>query len=118
MRYRCSQFYMAHAFPTHFGPGNLYAATITYNPFVANALVLAAMTLPVLLRTKDLFAKQTFFFWFKGSVIDGFGLFHFASGPSPNLLWRGQTNAQGIKIIDIQQNSSPFTNGRLSVYII
>ncbi len=105
---RGCQFDMAHALPANLGPGDLHTAAVTNYALVANALVLAAMAFPVLLGTEDFFAKQAFPFGLESSIVDSFRFLDLTPGPGPNLLRRGQTNPQGIEIVDIQQGISPF----------
>ena len=49
---------MAHALPAHLAAGDLHAAAVTDLALVADALVFAAVALPVLGRPKDALAEQ------------------------------------------------------------
>ena len=80
------------AFATHFLFGHFHTATVADDAFIANALVLAAMALVVLGGTEDAFAEQAVALGLVGSVVDGFGLQHFAVGVGLNLFGRGQSD--------------------------
>ena len=59
MRDRRSQLDMPHALTPHFSARDLNSATIADHALKANALILAAMALPIFGRTKDLFTEET-----------------------------------------------------------
>jgi hypothetical protein len=85
--YRAGQIDVAHSFPADFGLGYFNLAFITDNPFIADALVLAAGAFKVLGRTKNSLAKKAVTLRFKGSVINCFWFGYLAIRPSQYLVW-------------------------------
>ena len=83
---------MPYPFAAYFFLGYFHATTVADDAFIANALVLAAMALVVLGGTEDAFAEQAVALGLVGSVVDGFGLQHFAVGVGLNLFGRGQSD--------------------------
>ena len=67
------QFDVPDTIATHLLFGDFHPATVTYDAFVANALVLTAMALVVLYRTKNALTEQATHFRLVGPVINGFG---------------------------------------------
>ena len=65
---------MPHSLTPYTFGRNLNTASIADNPFVAYALIFAAVTLPVLGRTKYLFAHQAVTLRLEGTVIYSFRL--------------------------------------------
>jgi hypothetical protein len=55
---RRSEVDVAHALTAHLGPRDLDAAALADDALVADALVLAAVALPVLGRTEDALAEE------------------------------------------------------------
>ena len=80
------------AFAAHLLLCNLHAATVADVTLVTNTLVLAAVALVVLCRTEDAFAEETVTLGLVGSVVDGFGLEHFAIRVCENLFGRSQSD--------------------------
>ena len=68
MSYRYNQFDMPHTFTTHFLFSDFYTATIADNTFIAYSLVLTAVALIILDRTKYLFTEQAITFIPQGSL--------------------------------------------------
>ena len=62
---------VAHAFAANFLFGNFYTATVADNAFVADALVLSAMTFVVLNRAEDAFAEKAVALGLVCAVVDG-----------------------------------------------
>ena len=62
-----------------------------------HALVLAAIALVVLDRTKDLGAEKSIPFGLERPVVDGLRLLDFTERPLSNLVGRGQRNSKRIK---------------------
>src|SRR5205807_6725318 len=60
---------------------HLHPAAVADHAAVADALVLAAMTLPVLHRTEDALAEQPVPLRLERAVVDGLGLRHLAPRP-------------------------------------
>ncbi len=77
------QLNVAHALTAYSLACYFDATTITYNTFIPNSLVLAAMTFVVLYRAKDFLTEQAIHFRLECSVVDRFwglyltiGFFH------------------------------------------
>ena len=83
---------MTHALASHLRARDLHAALVTDNAFVTDALVFAAVALPVLHRAENFLVKKTVFLRPLGAVIDGFRLGHFSVGPLQNLGRGSQPN--------------------------
>ena len=66
---------MPHPLTADLGSSYFNATTLTNNPFETHALVLTAITLPVLSWTEDFFTEQTVFFWLERAVVDRLGFF-------------------------------------------
>jgi hypothetical protein len=94
MSYRGSQINMAKAFTADLGWYDFNTALFADDTAVLHTLVLTAVTLVVLGRTKDLGAKQAVTFRLEGPVVNGLRLFNLAKRTLTNLLWRrdGDTN--------------------------
>src|SRR5213076_2541531 len=67
---------VAHAVTTDLGPRDLDAAALADDALEADALVLAAVALPVLRRTEDLLAEKTILFRLQRPVVDRLRLLH------------------------------------------
>src|SRR5208282_745029 len=91
---------VAEAFAADLGKGDFHAAFVANDAAVLHAFVLAAQALPVHRGAKDAGAEQAVPLRLEGAVVDGLGFGHFAVRPAPDLLRRGQANANGIKIGD------------------
>src|SRR5581483_10067521 len=102
------QFDVAHALAAHLGSCDLDAALIANDALIADALVLAAVALPVLGRTEDALAEQAVLLGLERSIVDRFGLGHFPIRPSSDLLGRRQADANRVEIVDFEQESSPW----------
>ena len=61
---------MAHALATNLRACDLYTAALADDAFKADALVLAAVALPVLRRAEDLLAEESVLLRLEGSVVD------------------------------------------------
>src|SRR5205085_10471580 len=77
------------------------AAALADDPLVADALVLAAVALPVLRRTEDALAEEAVALRLQGAVVDRLGLRHLARGPVANLLARGEPDSDRVEIVDV-----------------
>src|SRR5436305_14897503 len=96
---RC-QLDVPQALTAYFRQRDFYAALVADHAPVLHALVLAAEALPIGDRAKDAGAEQPVALGFEGSVIDSLGLRDFAVRPAPDLLGRGQTDANGVEVRD------------------
>ena len=76
---------MAHALAAHLGPGYLNAAFFALDALVLNALIPAAVALPVLGGSENALAEETVALGLERSVVDGLGFFDFAVGPFADL---------------------------------
>ena len=72
---------VTHALAPHLAQGHFDAAAIADHAAIADALVLAAMTFPVLDRTENALAEQAVLFRLERAVVDGLGLGDFAPRP-------------------------------------
>jgi hypothetical protein len=61
---------VAHPLAPHLGPSDLDAAALTDDALEADALVLAAVALPVPRRPEDLLAEQAVLLGLEGAVVD------------------------------------------------
>ena len=97
VRYRRCQLNVAHALAADLGLGDLNAALIADLALEADLLVLAAVALPVLGRSKDTLAEQAIAFRLERTVVNGFGLLYLAVRPLADQLGRSQTDLNGVK---------------------
>jgi hypothetical protein len=81
---------VAHALAAHDRARDLDAALIADDALVADALVLAAVALVVLLRAEDLLVEEAVLLRALGAVVDGLGLRDFAVRPLEDALRRGE----------------------------
>ena len=73
---RCGQLDVTHAVTAHLGAGDLDAAALADDALEADALVLAAVALPVARRPEDLLAEQAVLLGTQRAVVDRLGLLH------------------------------------------
>ena len=90
---------MPHPFAANAAVSHLDTTPVAYNTLEFRALILAAGTLPVPLRTKDPFAEQTVLLRTISAVIDRLGLANLAEGPAPNIIGAGKTDLYRTVII-------------------
>src|SRR6185295_7085131 len=95
-----------HALAAHLGPGHLDAAALADDPLVADALVLAAVALPVLGRTEDALAEQPVLLRLQGAVVDRLRLGDLAPAPGADLLRGGEPDLDCVEIIDVDHAQS------------
>ncbi len=88
---------MPHTLPANTCLGDFDAAAVADHTFVTDLFIFTTVTFPVLARPENLFTEQTILFRLQRPVIDGFRLFHLASGPFANLFRRRQPDFDGIK---------------------
>ena len=79
---------MPGSFAAYFLFGYLNPTTVANNPFVANAFVFAACTLPVFNGSKNAFAKKTISLGFKGPIVNGFRFGNFTAALLQDVIWR------------------------------
>ena len=99
---RGGQLDVAHALAPDLGAGHLDAAALADDALEPDALVLAAVALPVLGRPEDLLAEEAVLLGTQGAVVDGLRLLDLAVGPHPDLVRRGETDPQLIEIVDVE----------------
>ena len=102
VRDRRGQLDVAHALTAHLGPGHLDAAALTDDALEPDALVLAAVALPVASRSEDLLAEQAVLLRLQGAVVDRFGLLDLAEGPLADVIGGGETNTELVEEVDVK----------------
>ena len=105
------QLNVAHALAAHLGAGDLHAALVADLVLILklDALILAAVALPVLGGSKDALAEQAVALGLQGAVVNGFGLANLAVAPLEDLLRRCHSDLDGIQIGQFKQNAAlPF----------
>jgi hypothetical protein len=74
---RCGQFDVAHTITADLRACDLDATALADDALEANALVLAAVTLPVTSRSEDLLAEQAVLLGTERAIVNRLGLLHF-----------------------------------------
>jgi hypothetical protein len=97
---------VTHALAAHLLARDFDTAALADDALVADALVLAAVALPVLRRTEDALAEQTVTLRLERAVVDRLRLRYLAGGPVADLLARGEPDANGVEFIDVDQRVS------------
>ena len=105
--HRSGQLNVTHTLTANLGLGDLDAAAITHLALVTDALILAAVALPVLGRSKNALAVQAVALRLQGAVVDGFGLFDLAVAPCADLLRGGKADFNGIENV-VFHETNPF----------
>src|SRR5262249_49016134 len=85
---------VTHALTAHLRARDLHAAALADDALEPDALVLAAVALPVLGGPEDLLAEQTILLGLERAVVDRLRLLHLAVGPHADLLRGGQRDRQ------------------------
>src|SRR5262249_45554019 len=80
---------------------HLDAAALADDPLVADALVLAAVALPVLRRTEDALAEQAVTLGLERPVVDRLGLRDLTGGPVANLLAGRKPDPNSVELLDV-----------------
>ena len=88
---------VAEPLAAHLGLRHLDAAAIADHAAVADALVLAAVALPVLDRTEDLLAEQAVLLGLERAVVDRLRLRHLAVRPAADHVRRGEPDADRVE---------------------
>jgi hypothetical protein len=97
---------VSHPLAPYLLPGHLDAAALADDALVADALVLAAVALPVLRRTEDAFAEETVALGLERAIVDRLRLGYLTRGPVADLLAGRKPDANGVEIIDVDQRAS------------
>ncbi len=92
---------VAHPLTTHLGASDLDAAALADDALEADALVLAAVALPVASRSEDLLAEQAVLLWLERAVVDGLRLLDLAEGPVADVVRGGKADAEFIEEVDV-----------------
>src|SRR5205807_611094 len=93
---------VAHALAPDLGAGDLHAAALADDPPEADALVLAAVALPVLGGTEDLLAEEPVLLGAEGAVVDRLRLLDLAVRPRADRVRGGQADPELLEIVHIQ----------------
>jgi hypothetical protein len=101
VRDRRGQLDVPHPLAPHLGPSDLDAAALADDALEPDALVLAAVALPVPGRAEDLLAEEPVLFRLEGAVVDGFRLLHLAVRPLPDVLGGGKADAEVVEEVDV-----------------
>ena len=108
---RGCQLDVAHALTADLCLGDLDAAAVADLALVADALVLAAVALPVLGGSKDALTVQAVALRLQGAVVDGLRLFDLTVAPVADLLRRGKADLNGIENV-VFHETNPFLISR------
>ena len=93
---------VAHAVAADLRARHLDAAALADDALEADALVLAAVALPVAGRSEDLLAEQAVLLGTQRAVVDRLGLLHFTVRPRADLVGRGQPDLQLVEHVDVK----------------
>ena len=99
--HRGSQLDVSHALAAHLGSNDLDAAFFADNAAVLHALVLAAVALVVLGRSKDTGTEQAVALGLEGAVVNGLGLLDLAVGPLTDDFRGRYGNLYGLQVAHI-----------------
>ena len=94
-----NQLNVAHPFAANLFLRNLYSTAVTNDPFIADALVLTAVTLVVLHRPEDAFAEQAISFRLIRTVVDRLRLEHFTIRALQDLIRRRQADGDAVEVL-------------------
>ena len=101
MSNRGSQLNVTHTLTAYFGLSYFNATLFTDYAAVLQTLVLTTQTFVIFDRTKDTRTEQTVTLRLERTVVNGFRLFNFAERPGTNHLWRGESDADGVKLVSV-----------------
>jgi hypothetical protein len=102
---RAGQFDVRHPLATNLGQRHFDATFLADDATMLEPLVLAAKTLVVLDRAKNLGAEQTVTLRLEGPVVDRLRLLHFAVRPRADLVRRGKANGDRIELLFLRHLS-------------
>src|SRR4051812_958982 len=111
VRDRRRQVDVPHALAAHLGTRDLHAAALADDALVADALVLTAVALPVLGGTEDALAEEPVLLGLERPVVDGLRLRHLTARPRADLLRRGESDADGVEVVDVDHSVAPVVRG-------
>jgi hypothetical protein len=98
---RSGQLDVAHPLTAHLGTGHLDAAAFADDALEPDALVLAAVALPVASRSEDLLAEQAVLLRLQCAVVDGLRLLDLAVAPLTDVVSGGQADPELIEEVDV-----------------
>src|SRR5262249_55996561 len=102
VRARGGQLDVAHPVAPDLAAGDLHAAALADDALEADALVLAAVALPVPRGSEDPLAEQAVLLRLQGSVVDRLGLLDLAVRPGADLVRGGQADPKLIEEVHVQ----------------
>src|SRR5205085_7184487 len=94
---------VAHPLAADLGPGDLHTAPLADDPLEPDALVLAAVALPVAGRPEDPLVEQAVLLRLQRPVVDRLRLLDLAVGPRADLVTGGQADPELVEVVDVQQ---------------
>src|SRR5262249_7149037 len=114
---------VAHALAPHLRARDLDAAALTDDALEPDALVLAAIALPVLRRTEDLLAEESVLLGLERAVVDRLRLLHLAVRPHADLLRGGERDGELGGVVDVEHRAhvcptSSFVLPRSSWFVV
>src|SRR5262249_23458574 len=89
---------VAHPLAADLRLDHLDAALLADDATMAHALVLAAVALVVRRRAEDLLSEEPVALRLEGPVVDGLGFLHLAVRPRPDLVRRGERDADRVEV--------------------
>src|SRR5579875_2179463 len=105
---RRGQLDVTHPLTAHLGAGDFDATALTDDALEADALVLAAVALPVPGRTEDLLAEEPVLFRLERAVVDGLRLLDLTVRPLPDVVRRGEADTKVVEEVDVQHLHFPW----------
>src|SRR3977135_3652604 len=99
----CGQLDVAHALATDLGARDFHTAALADDALEPDALVLAAVALPVLGGPEDLLAEEPVLLRLERAVVDGLRLLDLAVGPRADRIGGRQADSELIEIVDVEQ---------------
>ena len=97
---RACQVDVRHALTANLSLGDLDPALLADDTAMLEALVLSAKTLVVLDRAEDLRAEQAVALGLECPIVDRLRLLYLTEGPGTDHVRAGQSDANGIEVID------------------
>src|SRR3977135_1229268 len=98
----CGQLDVAHALATDLGARDFHTAALADDALEPDALVLAAVALPVLGRTEDLLAEEPVLLRLERAVVDRLGLLHLAVRPREDVPRGREVDCQPVAFVDVE----------------
>src|SRR5205814_4032987 len=104
---RSGQLDVAHALAPDLRARDLDPAALTDDALEPDALVLAAVALPVLRRTEDLLAEESVLLGLERAVVDGLRLLHFAVRPRQDVARGREVDSETVTLVHIEHCCAP-----------